>query len=245
MSSPRWGRAGAIACALALVATGCGGDDAPDPAPAGRATATTKAPAKIVVKAKAPSAGQLQTANLRTGDLPKWRTATAKETSGAADDEALSACAGITTDTSRSVVRQSKETAFAQPGRTGNVIISQVLLMKDEKTVASDVKEIGSKQTRACAAADIAQSFRSTGIYADVWATEPVQLPAGVKGRAMRLKIRLLTGSGPVPVYVDVALIANRRLESVLYAITTGRNMDPDLHKALVTRLHTRAKAIA
>jgi hypothetical protein len=200
---------------------------------------------KIVVKAKAPSAGQLQTANLRTGDLPKWRTATAKETSGAADDEALSACAGITTDTSRSVVRQSKETAFAQPGRTGNVIISQVLLMQDEKTVASDVKEIGSKQTRACAAADIAQSFRSTGIDADVWTTEPVQLPAGVKGRAMRLKIRLLTGSGPVPVYVDVALIANRRLESVLYAITTGRNMDPDLHEALVTRLHTRAKAIA
>jgi hypothetical protein len=61
----------------------------------------------------------------------------------------------------------------------------------------------------------------------------------------MRLKIRLLTGSGPVPVYVDVALIANRRLESVLYAITTGRNMDADLHKALVTRLHTRARAIA
>jgi hypothetical protein len=142
-------------------------------------------------------------------------------------------------------VRESKEASFAQPGRTGNFISSQVLLMKDEKTVANDVKVVGSKRTRTCLAADLARSIRADGVYADVWATEPVQLPAGVKGRAMRLKIRLLTGAGPVPIYVDVALIANRRVESVLFAFTTGRIMDPDLQKSLFTTLHTRAKAIA
>jgi hypothetical protein len=234
-----------VLCALALLAAGCGAGEAPEQAVPGRATVTTKPKAKkVVAKAKAPSARQLDAANLRIGDLPKWRTASSSE-APADDDEALSACAGVVSDSSKAVVRRSKERFFGQPGRTGNFIASRVLLMRDERTVATDVKDAGSRRARACMAADFAQGIRANGTYAEVWAHEPIQLPAGVKGRAMRLKIKLLTGIGPVPVYVDLALVANRRVESIMIAFTTGRTMDRDLQKALITRLHTRAKAIA
>jgi hypothetical protein len=231
-------------CALALAAAGCGSDP-PDPAPQTRATATTRPNAKVVVKAKAPSTGQLRQANLRTADLPKWRTATASEAPAADEDQALSACAGIGTDTRKSVVRRSPEELFGQPGRTGNFVASKVLLMKDEKTVGIDVKDMGTKRARACLAAGFATDIRRSGTYAEVWAHEPIQLPAGVKGRGIRLKIKLNAGIGPVPIYIDLVMVTNRRVESLLFAFTTGRTMDPDLQKSLITTLHTRAKAIA
>jgi hypothetical protein len=228
----------------AMVLAGCDkGTEAPAapapaaPAPAARAAAE---PGAKLPAARSPGLALLRKAVLTKADLPGWKKGAGDEVGNPTGED--NTC-GITTARG-SVVRAVDGGWWDQPGRSGTRVGSYVQLRRGESDIRADLAKVSEPKVRRCLALDVAAATRQV-IAQLAWHTEWLGLPKGLRGVGMRLKFAVATANGLLPAYLDLVLIANRRVETTFVSYSLGRPFDPDLHDSLIRALGERARRIA